>query len=146
MFAIAQIMYISAFGFKPLNLILGSVLYTSCSIGKIIVNVFKYSFSLIAICNRCLMVMINVLFSVIYALMPGLNGILAIGVPIYTVLLTTMAWRAISRVQFFGVNLCNNIKIIEMIFDFISVTRLCFIPFKYATLIFLTSNSFKLFI
>ncbi|KYM85100.1 Transmembrane protein 86A [Atta colombica] len=40
--------------------------------------------------------------TLIYALMPGLNGILAIGVPIYTVLLTTMAWRAISRVQFFG--------------------------------------------
>jgi len=39
--------------------------------------------------------------------MPGLKGVLAIGVPIYTVLLTTMAWRAISRVQFFGVNLCN---------------------------------------
>lgn len=45
--------------------------------------------------------------------MPGLNGVLAIGVPIYTILLTTMAWRAISRVQFFGVNLYNNIEITE---------------------------------
>ncbi|XP_011692392.1 PREDICTED: lysoplasmalogenase-like protein TMEM86A [Wasmannia auropunctata] len=71
MFAVAQIMYIFAFGFKPLNLTLGAVLYMSCSV-------------------------------VIYTLMPGLNGVLAIGVPIYTVLLTTMAWRAISRVQFFG--------------------------------------------
>lgn len=35
MFAIAQIMYIFAFGFKPLNLKLGAVLYLSCSIGKI---------------------------------------------------------------------------------------------------------------
>lgn len=43
--------------------------------------------------------------------MPGLKGVLAIGVPIYTVLLTTMAWRAISRVQFFGVNLYNNTDI-----------------------------------
>lgn len=43
-------------------------------------------------------------FLVIHALMPGLNGVLAIGVPIYTVLLTTMSWRAISRVQFFEVN------------------------------------------
>ncbi|XP_076757114.1 lysoplasmalogenase TMEM86A isoform X2 [Xylocopa sonorina] len=60
MFALAQIMYISAFGFIPLNIIL-----------------------------------------VIYTLMPGLNGILVIGVPVYTVLLTTMAWRAISRVQFY---------------------------------------------
>jgi len=52
--------------------------------------------------------------------MPGLNGVLAIGVPIYTVLLTTMAWRAISRVQFFGVNLCNNIETTETI-NFIPV-------------------------
>jgi len=80
--------------------------------------------------------MVDVLFSVIYALMPGLNRVLAIGVPIYTVLLTTMAWRVISRVQFFRVNLCNNIKIIEMIFDFISFIRPRFIPFKYATLFF----------
>lgn len=36
--------------------------------------------------------------------MPGLNGILKIGVPIYTMLLGTMAWRAISRVQSFEVN------------------------------------------
>ncbi|XP_076652485.1 lysoplasmalogenase TMEM86A [Halictus rubicundus] len=70
MFALAQIMYISAFGFIPLNIILGTVLYAMCSI-------------------------------VIYTLMPGLNGVLVIGVPVYTVLLTTMAWRAISRVQFY---------------------------------------------
>ncbi|KAF7412309.1 lysoplasmalogenase-like protein TMEM86A [Vespula maculifrons] len=70
MFAIAQIMYIYAFGFKPINLLLGAIMYTLCSL-------------------------------VICLLMPGLSGILVIGVPIYTVLLTTMAWRAISRVQFF---------------------------------------------
>ncbi|XP_012175059.1 lysoplasmalogenase-like protein TMEM86A isoform X1 [Bombus affinis] len=72
MFALAQIMYISAFGFIPLNIMLGTILYALCSL-------------------------------VIYALMPGLNGILVIGVPVYTVLLTTMAWRAISRVQFYKV-------------------------------------------
>ncbi|XP_071874065.1 lysoplasmalogenase TMEM86A isoform X2 [Bombus fervidus] len=70
MFALAQIMYISAFGFIPLNIMLGTILYALCSL-------------------------------VIYALMPGLNGILVFGVPVYTVLLTTMAWRAISRVQFY---------------------------------------------
>ncbi|CAK9826990.1 Lysoplasmalogenase-like protein TMEM86A [Anthophora retusa] len=70
MFALAQIMYISAFGFIPLNIMLGTILYAMCSL-------------------------------VIYTLMPGLNGILVIGVPVYTVLLTTMAWRAISRVQFY---------------------------------------------
>ncbi|XP_043603266.1 lysoplasmalogenase-like protein TMEM86A isoform X1 [Bombus pyrosoma] len=72
MFALAQIMYISAFGFIPLNIMLGTILYALCSL-------------------------------VIYALMPGLNGILVIGVPVYTVLLTTMAWRAISRVEFYKV-------------------------------------------
>lgn len=35
--------------------------------------------------------------------MPGLNGVLVIGVPIYTTLLGTMSWRAISRVVFFKV-------------------------------------------
>lgn len=70
MFAIAQIMYIIAFGFVPLNATLGAVLYALC-------------------------------LPVIYILMPGLNGMLALGVPIYTILLMTMTWRAISRVQFF---------------------------------------------
>ncbi|XP_066600593.1 lysoplasmalogenase TMEM86A [Prorops nasuta] len=71
MFAIAQITYIAAFGFEPLNAKLGAVIYLMSSIA-------------------------------IWILMPGLNGVLSIGVPIYTLLLTTMAWRAISRVQFFG--------------------------------------------
>lgn len=35
MFAVAQIMYIFAFGFTPLNLRLGAVMYMCCSIGKI---------------------------------------------------------------------------------------------------------------
>lgn len=70
MFAIAQIMYIKAFGFVPLNALLGGILYVLCTI---------------AIC----------------LLMPGLSGVLTIGVPAYTILLTTMAWRAIARVQFF---------------------------------------------
>ncbi|XP_012286518.1 lysoplasmalogenase-like protein TMEM86A [Orussus abietinus] len=71
MFALAQVMYISAFGFSPLNPSLGAVLYTLSSL-------------------------------VICSLMPGLNGVLAIGVPFYTILLTTMTWRATARVQFFG--------------------------------------------
>lgn len=37
--------------------------------------------------------------------MPGLSGILAIGVPFYIMLLCTMAWRAIARVQFFDVSI-----------------------------------------
>lgn len=59
--------------------------------------------------------------------MPGLTGILKIGVPIYTVLLTTMAWRAISRVQFFGVNIYTiNIKIYLKSFNY-----LCFASFHF---------------
>lgn len=34
MFALAQIMYISAFGFIPLNIMLGTILYAMCSIGE----------------------------------------------------------------------------------------------------------------
>jgi hypothetical protein len=33
--------------------------------------------------------------------MPGLDGLLAVGVPVYSVLLMTMIWRATARVQFF---------------------------------------------
>lgn len=35
-------------------------------------------------------------------LLPGLKGVLVVGVPLYGILLITMAWRAIARVQFFG--------------------------------------------
>ncbi|XP_033216216.1 lysoplasmalogenase-like protein TMEM86A [Belonocnema kinseyi] len=70
MFSVAQIMYIIAFGFSPLNPPVGATLYAGSAL-------------------------------VIYILMPGLSGFLSIGVPLYIVLLATMAWRAISRVQFF---------------------------------------------
>jgi len=69
-FGVTQIMYTIAFGFKPLNLPLGIVIY--------------------------IMGLVAVLF-----LMPGLNGILAVGVPVYSFLLMTMIWRATARVQFF---------------------------------------------
>ncbi|XP_011499980.1 PREDICTED: lysoplasmalogenase-like protein TMEM86A [Ceratosolen solmsi marchali] len=70
MFAVAQVMYTSAFGLWPFNAKLGAFIYTICAI-------------------------------IIYTLMPGLYGILKIGVPLYTLLLGTMSWRAIARVQFF---------------------------------------------
>jgi len=69
-FAVAQIMYTAAFGFKPLNAPLGIALYVLGTVA--------------------------VLF-----LMPGLHGVLAVGVPLYSVLLMTMIWRATARVQFF---------------------------------------------
>lgn len=34
MFGLAQIMYISAFGFIPLNIMLGTILYAMCSLGE----------------------------------------------------------------------------------------------------------------
>jgi len=44
----------------------------------------------------------NILFATaVLFLMPGLDGVLAIGVPVYSVLLMTMIWRATARVQFF---------------------------------------------
>lgn len=39
----------------------------------------------------------------VIVLMPGLSGILVAGVPVYSILLMTMVWRAIARVQFFEV-------------------------------------------
>lgn len=44
----------------------------------------------------------NIFFATaVVFLLPGLHGILAGGVPVYSVLLMTMVWRATSRVQFF---------------------------------------------
>jgi len=44
----------------------------------------------------------NILFAAaVLFLMPGLDGLVAVGVPVYSVLLMTMIWRATARVQFF---------------------------------------------
>lgn len=103
MFAIAQIMYISAFGFKPLNSTLGAIIFALCTIGSF------FFLLTIAWAIRQFFSTDSLFFfySVTYILMPGLNGVLAIGVPIYIMLLGTMAWRAISRVQFFKVSQNN---------------------------------------
>lgn len=44
------------------------------------------------------------LFLVTLYLLPDLHGVFVIGVPIYVVVITTMLWRAIARVQFFEVS------------------------------------------
>ncbi|XP_071577293.1 lysoplasmalogenase TMEM86A-like [Temnothorax nylanderi] len=62
--------------------------------------------------------------------MPGLNGVLAIGVPIYTVLLVTMAWRTISRVQFFE-ELCTWTKLCSCIGSICFVTSDTLLGFHY---------------
>lgn len=36
-------------------------------------------------------------------MLPGLSGVLLVGVPVYSMLLVTTIWRAMARVQFFEV-------------------------------------------
>ncbi|CAH2005024.1 unnamed protein product [Acanthoscelides obtectus] len=69
-FIIGHVYYILAFGFKPLNLPLGLVLY--------------------------LLGLLVVLY-----LLPDLPGIFLVGVPVYILVITTMLWRAVARVQLF---------------------------------------------
>ncbi|XP_058800689.1 lysoplasmalogenase-like protein TMEM86A isoform X2 [Phymastichus coffea] len=70
MFAVAQIMYMTAFGFAPFNAKLGAFVYALSAM-------------------------------IIYTLMPGLDGVLRVGVPVYTLLIGTMSWRAVARIQVF---------------------------------------------
>jgi len=46
--------------------------------------------------------------------MPGLHGAVAVGVPVYSVLLMTMIWRATARVQFFEASIvvCSTSSVI----------------------------------
>jgi len=46
--------------------------------------------------------------------MPGLHGVLAVGVPLYSVLLMTMIWRATARVQFFEASIvvCSIVSVV----------------------------------
>lgn len=69
-FLIAQVMYIYAFGFRPFNIYVATVVYSLAGL------------------FLCLLV-------------PALHWPLTIGVPVYTFLLMTMAWRAVARVQHF---------------------------------------------
>jgi hypothetical protein len=43
-------------------------------------------------------------------LMTGLHGVLVVGVPLYSVLLMTMVWRATARVQFFEVSITVHLE------------------------------------
>jgi uncharacterized membrane protein YhhN len=71
MFAIAQVLYASAFGLRPLCIKLG---------------MFWMAFA-------------AVVYSYLY---PGLTGIHYYFVLVYILLISSMAWRAVARVQFFG--------------------------------------------
>ncbi|KAL1130236.1 hypothetical protein AAG570_013174 [Ranatra chinensis] len=68
-FGIGHMLYISALGFRPLKLIPGVILYLMSTV-------------------------------MVYILMPGLNEVsLKIGVPLYSYILATMAWRAVARIS-----------------------------------------------
>ena len=57
----------------------------------------------------------NILFATaVLFLMPGLHGAVAVGVPVYSVLLMTMIWRATARVQFFEASIvvCSTSSVI----------------------------------
>lgn len=69
-FLVAQILYISAFGFRPFNVYVATVAYCLGTLG-------------------C------------YLLVPGTTGVVSFGLPVYTMLLMTMVWRAVARVQLF---------------------------------------------
>jgi hypothetical protein len=45
--------------------------------------------------------------------MPGLPGILVVAVPLYSVLLMTMVWRATARVQFFEVSITAHLEAVK---------------------------------
>ena len=70
MFAIAQVFYAAAFGFRPLNPYAGAVCASLAAV------TFGY-------------------------VLPGLHGIFVYLGALYMVLIFTMVWRAIARVQFF---------------------------------------------
>ncbi|XP_050703435.1 uncharacterized protein DDB_G0271670-like [Eriocheir sinensis] len=69
-FLVAQIFYISAFGFTPFNIYAAGVTYALMGVG-------------------------------VGVLMPGTEGVVSVGMPVYTFCLMTMVWRAVARVQFF---------------------------------------------
>ncbi|RXG72631.1 Lysoplasmalogenase-like protein TMEM86A, partial [Armadillidium vulgare] len=69
-FFVAQLFYISAFGFQPFNIYVCTVVFGIMSAG-------------------------------LYILMPYVNGALSVGVPLYAIVLMTMVWRAVARVQLF---------------------------------------------
>lgn len=91
-FAVGHVNYIMAFGFKPLNLSLGLCLGVLNAIGRLSLYEFIDFFD-------------NTFFLAINYFLPVLNGVLLPGVPIYSVILAVMVWRAIARVQFFEASL-----------------------------------------
>lgn len=87
-FAIAQLFYINAFGFRPLKLWIGLLLYAGGVASKC-EFVSHYSSRMIK--------QFNYRFVAVYALHENLEPTILIGLPIYTMLLVTMCWRAVAQ-------------------------------------------------
>lgn len=89
-FGIGHLFFISAFGFKPVKVFLGIPLYIASGLGIYFINIFIY------ITTKYYSTGLNMW-------LPQQALIYRICVPIYTILLVTMAWRAAARVRFFEV-------------------------------------------
>lgn len=92
-FAIAQLFYISAFGFEPLIPLIGIVLYAGAIASMDLVVYFlpmKAEFR--NVYDFCVLPL-----AAVYILHTKLDLMLLMGLPIYTTLLVTMCWRAIAR-------------------------------------------------
>lgn len=85
-FGFAQVCYISAFGWKPLRLIVGMMIYIFGVYGKLNLSHFMQLFY-------------SNYFVVVSLMFKNFEGVLVYGVPIYGYFLTTMVWRANSRTQ-----------------------------------------------
>lgn len=85
-FAVAQMFYISAFGFKPLRIVIGLISYGIGVFGKIW-NFRFFSTNFINLKT----------FPAIFLMFENFDEVLVFGVPFYSALLLTMMWRALSR-------------------------------------------------
>lgn len=94
-FAVAQMFYISAFGFGGrLRLSLGLILYVVGAASK-----FNFFFNVI-VAKFCLFFMYT---AILFIRVNIKSTAISIGLPIYTFLVITMCWRAIARVDSFKV-------------------------------------------
>lgn len=87
-FAVAQIFYISAFGWRPFKLLIGVIFYV---LGAFCECNFRH--------KNCNLIKIFIDFAAVSLMFKNFEGILVFGVPIYCLLLLTMGWRSNARIQ-----------------------------------------------
>lgn len=111
-FAVAQIFYITAFGFKPLKVYIGIIIYAVGALSKNFnlfifrrdknyQNVFRMI--LMKIFFDANLFSISTIFPLgLAVLFKNITGVLLYGIPIYCSLLLTMAWRSVARIENFS--------------------------------------------